>query len=118
MHTYTLDLEHGPRQQKTMVHVTSLLGCTAKAPTTDAALAATPGAIRGYLRFLRQHGEPVDPDAEFDTRIAERVTEGYFLGNGSAGIIFQSDRQLLTVVDVETYVRWLGWMRGEIVERA
>ena len=48
---YALYLESGPRRRKTMVHVLELLGCIAQGPTTEKALAATPEAIRAYLRF-------------------------------------------------------------------
>ena len=57
--TYALYLESGPQRRKTMVHALDLLGCVAVGPTTDAALAATPAAIRAYLRFLARHGEPL-----------------------------------------------------------
>ena len=65
MRSYALYLESGPRRQRTMVHVTDLLGCVAKGPTTEAALAATPAAIRAYLRFVQRHGESVHPNSDF-----------------------------------------------------
>ena len=74
MTTYDLYLESGPRRRKTMVHVLDLLGCVAVGPTTDDAIAATPEAIRAYRRFLCRHGEDIDPDAPFDTRVAEHIT--------------------------------------------
>jgi predicted RNase H-like HicB family nuclease/uncharacterized damage-inducible protein DinB len=117
MPTYALNLEHGPRRQKTMVHVPALLGCIAKGATTDTALTATPDAIRGYLRFLHRHGEGVNPDDPFETEVAEEITEGYFLGNGSASILFQSDLQPLSADEVETYVRRYEWMRAAVLER-
>ncbi len=74
MSTYALSLESGPRKQKTMVHVTDILGCVANGPTTDDALNATPDAIRAYLRFLKRHGEAAEPDAPFDTIIVEHIS--------------------------------------------
>ena len=88
---YLLYLESGPKRRKTMVHVLDLLGCIANGPTTEEALEATPEAIRAYLRFLRRHGEAVDPEAAFDTKVAEHITEGEWLGNGSPSVLFGPD---------------------------
>ena len=54
-------IDLGPSQ----FHVFDLLGCIANGPTTDAALEATPGEIRECLRFLKRHGEKVDPEKPF-----------------------------------------------------
>jgi predicted RNase H-like HicB family nuclease len=71
---YWLYPESGPKHRKTIMRVLDLLGCGAVGPTTEAALDATPGAIRAFLGFLRRHGREVDPDAPFATRVAEHVT--------------------------------------------
>ena len=88
MTAYDLYLESGPRRRKTMVHVLDLLGCVAVGTTTDEAIAATPQAIQTFRRFLYRHGEDIDPNAPFDTRVAEHLMEGDFIGNGSAYIPF------------------------------
>ena len=76
MTEYALYVESGPRWRKTMVHVLDLLGCVAQGPTTEAALEATPEAIRAYLRFLRRHSEAVEPESAFTTVVAVHVMEG------------------------------------------
>ena len=102
MTTYDLYLESGPRRRKTMVHVPALLGCTASGPTTEEALAATPEAITTFLRFLQAHGESVDPDAPFTTRVAEHAAEaGAWLGNGSPYVTFAPDLEPLTEDEIE-----------------
>jgi predicted RNase H-like HicB family nuclease len=101
MTTYDLYLESGPKKKKTMVHVFDLLGCVVTGPTTDEAIAATPDAIRAYLRFLRRHGESVDPEAKFELRIAEHITEGEWLGNGSPYIIYKADVEPVTAPEIE-----------------
>ena len=116
MTTYALYLESGPKKRKTMVHVLDLLGCVAKGPTTEEALAAAPEAIRARLRFLKRHGERVDPEAEFTTRIVEHVTEGQWLGNGDPALVFQPDLKPLTPKDAEKFLRWLEWSRAEVIE--
>ena len=114
MSTYALSLESGPRKQKTMVHVTDILGCVANGPTTDDALNATPDAIRAYLRFLKRHGEAAEPDAPFDTIIVEHIMQGMFLGNGSAEIVFRADLDKLTTSSVERHLRHLSWLAEEV----
>jgi predicted RNase H-like HicB family nuclease/uncharacterized damage-inducible protein DinB len=116
MTIYQLYLESGPMRKKTMVHVLDLLGCIANGPTTEEALARTPQAIRTYLRFLQRHGEAVDPEEEIETRVAEHITEGTWLGNGDPAILFAPDRELLTQEDLEKYLRRLAWSRAEIVD--
>ena len=114
MKTYDLFLESGPRRRKTMVHVLDLLGCVANGPTTEDALAATPEAIRAFLRFLRRHGESVDPDAPFETRVAEHVTEGIWLGNGSPYVTFGPDLEPMSDTEIAAYLRRFEWLCEEL----
>jgi uncharacterized damage-inducible protein DinB/predicted RNase H-like HicB family nuclease len=111
---YGLYLESGPRRRKTMVHVLELLGCIAVGPTTEAALEATPEAIRAYLRFLKGNGEAADPDAPFETRVVEHVTEGQWLGNGSPYLLFGPDIEPLTDDEIETFLKRFRWLREEL----
>lgn len=112
--SYRLYLESGPKRRKTMVHALDLPGCVAVGPTTEEALAATRDAIRAYLRFLRRHGEPVDPDAPFETHIVEHVTDGQWLGNGSPYIVFGPDLEPITEDEIATALRRYRWAREEI----
>jgi predicted RNase H-like HicB family nuclease/uncharacterized damage-inducible protein DinB len=112
--TYGLYLESGPKRRKTMVHALHLLGCVAVGATTDEALAATPEAIRAFLRFLRRHGEPVDPDAPLATEVVEHVMQGFWLGNGSPYLVFGLDLEPLTAEEIETHLRRFRWMREEL----
>jgi len=116
MQTYKLYLESGPKKKKTMVHVLDILGCIAKGPTSDEALNRTPEAIRAFLRFLKRHGEAIDPTGEFETVIAEHVTEGEWLGNGDPALVFQPDLEPLTLDDEEKYIQSSQWLRAEVVE--
>ena len=114
MTEYALYLESGPRHRKTMVHVPALLGCIANGPTTEDALAATPDAIRGFLRFLRtidEPGEPADPDAPFTTAVAEHLTQGEWMGNGSGSIVFATDLAPPTAEEIALYLRRFHAMR-------
>jgi predicted RNase H-like HicB family nuclease len=111
---YDLYLESGPKRRKTMVHVLDLLGCVAVGPTTDEALSATPEAIQAYRRFMRRHGEVIDVDALFETRIAEHVTKGYFIGNGSPYILFGPDSSPMTEREMDMFARRIAALGAEL----
>jgi predicted RNase H-like HicB family nuclease/uncharacterized damage-inducible protein DinB len=113
---YALYLESGPRRRTTMVHVLDLLGCIARGPTTEEALEVTPDAIRAYLRFLREHGEAVDPDAAFTTVTAEHVTAGPWIGYGDPTSGFGPDFQPLTAVELSVYLRRLAWLQADLLQ--
>ena len=114
MTTYALYVESGPKRKKTMAHVPALLGCVATGSTTDEALAATPIAIRAYLRFLSRHGEQADPRADFETRVAEHITEGDWLGNGSPYLVFETDLEPVSDDETALHLRRFRWMREEL----
>ncbi len=114
MAKYALYLESGPRRRKTMVHVLDLLGCIANGPTTEAALEATPEAIRTYLRFMQRHGEVIGSDETFETEVAEHITEGMWMGNGSPYLIFSPDYEPVTEEEIETYLRRFKWMSEDL----
>ncbi len=114
MTTYDLYLESGPRRKKTMVHVPRLLGCIAVGPTTDEALTATPVAIRRFLAFLHEHGAPAGPDSPIEVRVAEHITEGYWVGNGDPAIVFAADLEPVTPAELEALIARLEWLRLDI----
>lgn len=118
MTEYALHVESGPRRRKTMVHVLDLLGCIANGPTTEAALEATPGAIRAYLRFLRRHGDAVQPDRPFTTTVVQHVMEGTWLGQGDPDPGFPSDFQPLTAKDQAIYLKRLAWLEADLLQIA
>ena len=107
--TYGLYLDHGPKRRTTMVHVIDLMGCVANGPTTHGVLEATPGAVRGFLTFLAAHGDAVEPDAPFDVRIIEEITEGVWLGQGIA--VFGPDRDPVKPAELDRLVERHGWIR-------
>jgi predicted RNase H-like HicB family nuclease len=113
---YALYLESGPKMKTTMIHVFDLLGCLANGPTTEAALEATSGEIREYLRLLQRHGEAVDPEAPFTTSIAAHVMEGSWIGQGDPAPGFTPDFEPLTRKDETTYRSRFQWLGEEIVE--
>jgi predicted RNase H-like HicB family nuclease/uncharacterized damage-inducible protein DinB len=115
MTRYGLYLESGPMRKKTMVHVLALPGCVANGPTTEEAMAATPEAIRAFLRFLHRHGEAVEPETPFETEIVQHIAEANsWLGNGSPYVVFAGDLEPITDEEVEVYLRRFGWLREEL----
>jgi predicted RNase H-like HicB family nuclease len=112
---YRLYVESGPKMKTTMVHVFDLLGCIANGPTTEAALEASTGEIREFLRFLQRHGEKVDPDAPFTTKIAAHVMEGSWIGQGDPAPGFTPDFEPLKPQDEKAYRRRFQWLGEDIV---
>jgi len=112
--TYRLYLDHGPKRKTTMVHVIDLMGCIANAGTTDEALEMTPDAIRRFARFLEARGDAIDPEAPFETTIAEEVTEGVWLGQGVE--VFGPDRDPVSRKDLERLVQRHAWIREATLE--
>jgi predicted RNase H-like HicB family nuclease len=113
MKEYDLYVESGPRRRTTMVHLPELMGCIVQGPTTGEALEATPEAIRTYLRFLRRHGEPADPDGAFSTVVAEHIKEGMWLGNGIIELV--TDLEPVSTEELKIYVRRLAWLREDML---
>jgi uncharacterized damage-inducible protein DinB/predicted RNase H-like HicB family nuclease len=114
MTTYGLYLDHGPKRKKTMVHVIDLMGCVHNGPTTDQVLEETPAVIRDFLAFLADHGDPVDPVAPFDVRIAEEITEGQWLGQGIE--VFGPDHDPVKPAELKRLVTRHGWIREATLE--
>ncbi len=112
---YALYLESGPQRKSTLVHVVDLLGCAWFAPTTDEAVAAAPDEIAAYLRYLKRHGEKVDPKAPIATRVAEHITKGDFLGHGSPQAVYTPDRKRVTPSELATFLRRLEWSRADLL---
>ena len=112
MPTYALHVESGPRRKTTMAHVLRLPGAISFARTTDEAVAEAPEAIRAYLRYLKRHGEKVDPKAEIRTRVAEHVTEGGFIST----MFFTPDLEPVTPAEVARWTRWLEWSRADLLK--
>lgn len=115
MTAYALYVESGPRRRKTMAHVPGLLGCIAQGPTTDEALAATPDAIRSFLRFLKRHGDAVDPKDPFTTNVAAHVMEGSWIGQGDPVTGFAPDFEPLAAAELKRYVERLAWIREDLL---
>lgn len=114
MTVHDLYLESGPKHRTTMVHMFGLLGCIAIGPTTEEALAATPDAIRSYLRFLHRHGEETGASGPIETRVVEHITEGEWLGNGSPYIVFPPDFEPVSDEDLAMLLRRFRWLREDL----
>ena len=99
-----------------MVHVPQLLGCTAQGPTTEEALAATPAAIRAYLRVLQRYGEAVDPDAPVALSVAVHSMEGSWSGQGDPEGGFEPDFASLPSNELELHLRHLAWLRADLLD--
>jgi hypothetical protein len=111
MTTYDLYVESGPKHRTTMVHVPVLLGCNLTEPTTAEAIEAGPETIAAFRRFLHRHGEAIDPDEPFETRVAEHSTRGLMYD-------LPTDLEPLPDDHIEHYLDQLGWINDELGEWA
>jgi uncharacterized damage-inducible protein DinB/predicted RNase H-like HicB family nuclease len=116
MTQYALYIESGPKHRKTMVHVLGLLGCIAQGATTEAAMEATPKAIRDYVRFLSLHGEIILAEDDFTLQVVQHVTEGNWLGNGDPTPGFPPDFKPLSGQDLALYARRLNWLHADLLQ--
>lgn len=114
MTLYQLYAESGPKHRKTYIHVPQILGCVARGATTAEAVAKSPAEIRRYLRFLQRQGEDVDPEEEFDVRIAEHITEGISLGEGFPYLTFATDLEPLDSTGIERQLLRVRQLMEEI----
>jgi uncharacterized damage-inducible protein DinB len=114
MNEYALYLESGPRMKTTMVHVLDLTGCFALGPTTDEAIAATPDEIRMFLRFLRRHGDDVDPEASFTTNVVEHVIKGSDPRWGNPARGFPPDFEQLDRKKLHAHARRVVWLGQDL----
>jgi len=116
--TYDLYLESGPKHKTTMCHVLTdaMLGCNTNGPTTEEAVASAPDGIRLFLRFLRKHGENVDPDGDVKVRVAVHEDRGdSWYGRGSPYLAFGPDLEPVSARDCEIFAGRLHWMREDLV---
>lgn len=116
MNGYRLFLESGPRHKTTMVHVTSLLGCISKGPTTEIAVEKTKPAIKIFADFFNKNGENIEFDENGKMEIIEHITEGYFLGQGSPSVVFSSDYDDLNKSELDNYLKRLNIIKLSIAE--
>ena len=115
MTTYNLYIESGAQHKKTLVHVLGILGCVVTGPTTEAALEATPDAIRAYLRFLKRAGANIDPKAPIKTSVAQHIIgAAQVIGMDSSYITFDPDLKPVTPRDIETYAARFHALREEL----
>jgi predicted RNase H-like HicB family nuclease len=96
--------------KKTIVHVPSLLGCTARGDTTQEALDNAPAAITAFSRFLARAGERVDAKAKFQTKVAEHLKEGGFLG----AVWLPTDAEPMPVSESNVLMKRLDALHGEL----
>lgn len=118
MTRYALYLESGPQHKTTMAHVLELLGCHVRRRTTEETVEAAPDAIRSWLQFYAERGEPYDPVEPIETYVETHVTGGVWLGNGDPSSGFAPDFRPLTRAELEGHLRRLALMNEWLLARA
>lgn len=97
--------------------VLDLPGCYSNGPTDEAAVAAAPGAIAAYYRWMRRH-DPTSPEAPdgIDVEVVERFTAHPAAGQPDylVNALFDDDRRLLDHGDVAVAARLLEWAEADL----
>jgi predicted RNase H-like HicB family nuclease/uncharacterized damage-inducible protein DinB len=102
-----------------MAHVPDLPGCFVRASARDEALRRLPDTIRDHCAWLRRHGEPASPqDEEFEIQIAgEDAGVGPF-DPGDAAALLPTDREPVTLEEMEWHFRLMGHSRSDLLALA
>ncbi len=110
-HAYLEEDETG----RCMAHVPDLAGCTATGSDRAAALAALPAAIRAYLAWCGEHGEPLPADDLIDVVVVEVVRGCRPWQRGGANALFSVDRAPLGDAELRAYLRRMSYARGDLL---
>jgi len=117
--TYHVYVEEG--SSGAMAHVAELPGCFAVGSDASKAVAATPRAIRDFLAWLRNHREPLVPEAHVsrpnlaDISVMEVRTEGAPLQAGSHATLFDFDKVAWDDEKLERTLRWFQYSRADLL---
>ncbi len=98
-----------------MAHVPDLAGCAVTGPDRAAALAALPDAIRAYLRWCGEHGEPLPADDSVEVVVVEVVHGCRPWRQGGAHALFSVDRVPLGDAELRAYLRRMSYARGDLL---
>lgn len=97
------------------VWVGELLGFFLNEPSEKQAMARLPDGIRAYLRWLRRHGEQIDAPRRIRLAVAEREVHRAAMRYGGYKALFSCDRPPVTKADIEKAIRWMGYMRADLL---
>ena len=117
---YRVYVEEG--QGGAMAHVAELPGCFAVGRDAARAAAAVPRAISDFLVWLRQHHEPLVPEAHVprpsvaDLFVAEVRHEGAPTVAGTKAALFEFDEAAWDDEKLDRTLRWLAYSRAESSE--
>ncbi|MER3420400.1 MAG: hypothetical protein C4290_07690 [Chloroflexota bacterium] len=98
-----------------MAHVPDLAGCAVTGPDRTAALAALPAAIRAYLQWCGDHGEPLPADDTVEVVVVEVVRGCRPWRQGGAHALFSVDRVPLGDAELRAYLRRMSYARGDLI---
>ncbi len=98
-----------------MAHVPDLAGCAVTGPDRTTALAALPAAIRAYLQWCGEHGEPLPADDTVEVVVVEVVHGCRPWRQGGAHALFSVDRAPLGDAELRAYLRRMSYARGDLL---
>ncbi len=106
-----------------MAHVAELPGCFAVGSDAAKAVAAMPAAITDFLAWLREHHEPLVPEAHVtrpsmaDLFVAEVRASGAPTVVGSKAALFDFDEAAWDDEKIERALRWLIYSRADLLSK-
>jgi len=113
---YHLLCEVGP-DGSTQLFVQELPGCYSRSPSFDEAVAKAPLKIRGFLEWLRAHGEHIpDSDFEIATEVSEIVRGNWPVNLGDSQALFEADLRPLGRTEVERCIRFIKYARQDFMD--
>lgn len=101
-----------------MAHVRELPGCFIWHKTQKKVLERVPGAIKGYLSFLKKNGEKSlkVPD-KIDFEIMETQKGTCPVVSGSKAALFSFDLLPPAKASINQCIRWMGYNRKELLNK-
>lgn len=95
--------------------VGSLLGFFLNEPSQEEAEGKIPLGIRAYLKWLQRYGEQVDLPESVVYRVVQREEVDIPLANGEYKYLFDCDRVEVGEEEVEKAIRWMGFVRSDLM---
>lgn len=108
-------LEPGYDHGRAGAWLLDLPGCFTWRDDRAAALAAAPGATRGFAAWLARHGESVATPAGDEVTVVEEVPARRLDDGYEINATFEADRRAVSEDELEAAVRRLGFAREDLL---
>ena len=97
------------------VWVGELPGFFLNEPSEAEAMDRLPDGIRAYLRWLKRHRDRINVPRAITVSVAERDVHRQGMRYGEYKSLFSTDRPPVTSAEIERAIRWMGYMRADLL---